>query len=286
MTSTTLYIPGDSFLHRLDPRTKLAWIVFALASAFILNNPLVPLIVVALLAAITIRAVGMRYFRMPLVQVVIIALLTIPIGHGFANPIGHTQVMAGSLGIRLPFFGPLTWEGLYLGVIYALRVTSGAAAGLMFILTTKPGDLIDSVTKLGVPFQYAFMLGMALQMIPLMQREAGLIVQAQRARALQEDNLAQKVKALAPIFVPLAVGAMQRTETTAMVLEARAFGAPVKRTEMHTLEMRWLDWLALCLGVALITGLIALRVRYGGLSWIDAARSVPGLFFPPQVLGR
>jgi energy-coupling factor transport system permease protein len=135
---------------------------------------------------------------------------------------------------------------------------------------------------MGIPFRYASMFGTSLQMIPILQEEANIIVQAQRARALQENNFIEKVQSLVPLFVPLAVGAMQQAETTAMVLEARGFGAPVKRTELHVIKFRWLDYLMMFVAFAITVAVFIIRITQGDINWVNSVRSVQGLFWPVQ----
>jgi energy-coupling factor transport system permease protein len=280
---TTLYIPGDSFLHHLDPRTKMAWMVCTFIAIFILFNPIVPLALIIIMIMIMLYAVGTELFKNALVRFIPIVILTVSITHGFVNPAGKTSILIGSTPISLPYFGAMKWEGLYFGVLFSLRITAAFFASIILVLTTRPEDLVASLTKLGIPYQYANMFGMSLQMIPIMQEEARIIIQAQRARALRENNLWEKIMALVPLFVPLAVGSMQRAETTAMVLEARGFGAPVKRTELREIRFTTLDYLIMVILAVVLVGLIIVRVIYGDLSWMYTVRSFWGLFVPVQL---
>lgn len=277
---TTLYIEGNSIIHRLDPRTKMAWLSFSIVLAFIFYNPIVPLAIILVLTGALLFATGKKLFANPLIQLIPIIILTVSILHGFVNPIGVTPIQIGNVPIHLPYFGNMNWEGLYVGIVFSLRISSVFLASLILVLTTRPEDMVSAIVKLGVPFQYASLFGMSLQMIPIMQEEARVIIQAQRARALRENNLKEKIQALVPLFVPLAVGSMQRAETTAMVLEARAFGAPVKRTELRPIQMTWIDFVFLFGGLALTIGLIVLRVVKGDVNWVYSTHSVLGLFWP------
>jgi energy-coupling factor transport system permease protein len=279
---TSLYIPGNSILHRLDPRTKMAMIVFSIIMAFTYFNPVASLILVLVMSAALIIAVGKAFFKNAFVQMIPVLILTVVILHAFANPVGVTPIQIGKTIIRVPFFDEMKWEGLYFGTVYALRITSVYICSLILILTTTPEGLVSSIVKMGIPFNYASMFGMSLQMIPILQEEAAIIVQAQRARALRENNFLEKVQSLIPLFVPLAVGAMQQAETTAMVLEARGFGAPVKRTELHPIKFKWIDYLLLFVGLAITVSLLIFRITQGDINWIDSVRSVPGLFWPVQ----
>ncbi len=279
----TLYIPGNSFLHRLDPRTKMVWMICTMVSVFVLFNPIVPIIMILILVAALYAAVGTQLFKNALVAFLPVVILTVSLTHGFANPAGKTPILISGAPITLPFFGSMKWEGLYFGVLLSLRISATFFASIILVLTTKPQDMVSAIAKLGVPYQYASFFGMSLQMIPIMQEEASIIVQAQRARALRENSLWEKIQALVPLFVPLAVGSMQRAETTAMVLEARAFGAREKRTELHMLQLTPLDYLVIIIFLSITVGLIAVRLFHGDISWMYTVRSFWGLFVPVQL---
>jgi energy-coupling factor transport system permease protein len=281
---TTLYIPGNSLLHRLDPRTKMAWMVCTMISVFIFYNPIVPIVMLIILILALLYAVGIDLFKNALIRFVPIIILTVSITHGFVNPVGKTPILLGTMPIHLPYFGDMKWEGLYIGIQMSLRITAVIFASIVLVLTTTTEDMVSAIAKLGIPYQYASFFGMSLQMIPILQEEAGIIVQAQRARALRETSLWEKIQALVPLFVPLAVGSMQRAETTAMVLEARAFGGPVKRTELRIMRLTVLDYLLIFIFAATLIGLIVSRVVYGNLSWMNSVRTFWELFFPPQLI--
>jgi energy-coupling factor transport system permease protein len=280
---TTLYIPGDSFLHRLDPRTKMVWMICTMISVFILFNPIVPLVMIFILVVALLFAVRMELFKNALVRFLPVIILTVSLTHGFVNPAGKTPILISGIPIALPYFGSMKWEGLYFGVLLALRISATFFASIILVLTTTPEDMVSAIAKLGVPYQYASFFGMSLQMIPIMQEEAAIIVQAQRARALRENNLWEKIQALVPLFVPLAVGSMQRAETTAMVLEARAFGAPVKRTELHMIRLTPLDYVVMIVFIAVVLGLIGVRIFHGDISWMYTVNTFWGLFLPVQL---
>ncbi|MDD1750594.1 MAG: energy-coupling factor transporter transmembrane protein EcfT [Methanothrix sp.] len=280
---TTLYIPGDSFLHRLDPRTKMVWMICTMISVFILFNPIVPLVMILILVVALLFAVRTELFKNALVRFLPVIILTVSLTHGFVNPAGKTPILISGIPIALPYFGSMKWEGLYFGILLALRISATFFASIILVLTTTPEDMVSAIAKLGVPYQYASFFGMSLQMIPIMQEEAAIIVQAQRARALRENNLWEKIQALVPLFVPLAVGSMQRAETTAMVLEARAFGAPVKRTELHMIQLTPLDYLVMIVFIAVMLGLIGVRIFHGDITWMYTVRTFWGLFLPVQL---
>ncbi|MCJ7622329.1 MAG: energy-coupling factor transporter transmembrane protein EcfT [Anaerolineaceae bacterium] len=277
---TTLYIKGNSIIHRLDPRTKMLLIVYAMILAFIFFNPLAPLFVIIIMTVSLIFAVGQEFFKSSFVRLLPVLVLTVVVLHAFVNPVGKTPIQIGEMVIRVPYFDEMTWEGLYFGVVYAMRISSVYISSLCLILTTTPESMVSAIVKLGIPFKYASMFGMSLNMIPIMQEEASIIIQAQRARALRENNFFEKIQSLVPLFVPLAVGSMQQAEMTAMVLEARGFGAPVKRTELHIIQFGRPDFLLMFLGLIFTVGLVIIRLTQGDINWIDSVRNLLGLFWP------
>jgi len=277
---TNLYVDGHSKVHNLDPRTKMLMIIFVMIIAFTFYNPLAPLIGIFLVASILIFSVGMAFFDNMFAKLIPIMILTIVILHAFVNPDGKTPVMLGDTVIRIPYFNEMTWEGLYIGFVFSLRITAVYLSSLLLILTTKPEALVSAIVKMKIPFQYASMFGMSLQMIPILQEEASIIIQAQRARGLRENNLIEKIQSLVPLFVPLAVGSMQQAETTAMVLEARGFGAPVKRTELHEIKFTAVDYILIFSCLTIAVGLLVFRITQGDINWINSVNNLIDIFWP------
>jgi energy-coupling factor transport system permease protein len=155
--------------------------------------------------------------------------------------------------------GPLSLkqEGLLFGATILSRFAPMTAALLLFVLTTHPADLTHALTKAGLPYEIAYVILVALQLVPRMQAKAESITNAQRARGLRtEGSLLVRARALLPLIGPLITSALHETEERALALEARAFRAPGPRTSWRQLHdsapQRLARWVLLLVGAALL----------------------------------
>jgi energy-coupling factor transport system permease protein len=240
-------VPGESFLHRLNPLAKIVWVAGYLAVAFSVRNPLVLLGLAAfallfVLAAGLIRRVGKALLVLLPVGSSLICLQAIaPVGGGELTVVGT--------------FGPFTLyqEGIYNGLILLGRVVSVLIASLAMVMTTHPGDLFTSLAKLKVPYTFNFMVSMTLQLIPVLQREFGIIMSAQRSRGMR----ARGFGAVLPSFVPVFVGAIERVQQLSISLESRGFGAAGRRTSYRKVSAGPVDWITGAVGaLAAVAGVV------------------------------
>jgi len=276
----TFYIPGDSFFHELDPRTKLVWAIAMMVISFLFFNPTVPLILLVLNFTILILAIGSSAIKNFITNTLLVFAIPQILFHGCVNVIGKTPVMLNGQAVTIPLLGPLKWEGLYFGSVFAFRVLLMGYATMLFISTTHPRDVVKGFEKLGMPFRYSFMMLMSLQLIPSAIREVSTIINAQKSRGVRMKSPIERARAVLPLFIPIAVGSIQRVQLISMSLEARAYGAPVTRTELRELNLRVRDLLILAL-LTIITLLSAtFRLTAGDLNWIADARSLMAFFFP------
>ena len=214
--------PGDSWLHRRNPVTKLLalfWVIFA---AFLLPPPALP-VLVALLA---VAAASTRLLRAVIRNLRIPALLfaSILIVNAFFFP-GARDVIA-----RL---GPLavSRDGLSFGLISAGRLLVAFSASILFLYTTLADDLLEALVARGASHRIAFVVLSAVQMVPRLQGRAASILEAQQARGLETGgSLRRRVRALVPLVGPIVLGSLIDVRERTFALEARAFGARPGRT--------------------------------------------------------
>jgi energy-coupling factor transport system permease protein len=214
--------PGDSWLHRRNPVTKLLalfWVIFA---AFLLPPPALP-VLVALLA---VAAASTRLLRAVIRNLRIPALLfaSILIVNAFFFP-GARDVIA-----RL---GPLavSRDGLSFGLISAGRLLVAFSASILFLYTTLADDLLEALVARGASHRIAFVVLSAVQMVPRLQGRAASILEAQQARGLETSgSLRRRVRALVPLVGPIVLGSLIDVRERTFALEARAFGARPGRT--------------------------------------------------------
>ncbi|MDP4109429.1 MAG: energy-coupling factor transporter transmembrane component T [Bacillota bacterium] len=280
MNNQTFYKPGDSIFHRCDSRTKLAIIVGVTLLSFLFFNPVVPAVLSIVVFIFNFISTGRYAFTNSLTKLFIVTIFLLVLIHGFANPIGKTPALFFGHEFTIPFFGTFSLEGAYFGLTYGFRVTAIALVSLLYISTTHPTEIVKGFTKLGVPYNIGFMILMSLQLIPISSREAQIIISAQKARGLVERTIWDKIKGLVPLFVPLVVISMERMETMAMALEARAFGSSSKPTPLYKVNFSAKDFVIVIFFLVISVAAVVLRVKCGGLNWIGNMHGWSNLFLP------
>jgi energy-coupling factor transport system permease protein len=255
-TGTTLFVEGRSFVHALNPLTKLAWVLFIGALAYgapvhahqarwLVCTALLALNGCLLLSAgAAPRAWGLFWrIMLPLM------LFMLPI-HGLLYPGNRTAAWAWH-GIAV------YREGLVFAGTVLLQVAVLLSASLIFVLCTHPADMVTAVTRAGGSPKLAFLVGSPLLMLPAMRARAATVQAAQRARGLDsEGGIFRRAKGLFPLVKPFLLGAIMDIEQRAVALEVRGFNSRSARTAWREVAdspaQRWARWamLAACLAVA------------------------------------
>ena len=260
------YVPGQSWVHRLSPVPKLAWLAAAVAFAFATYHP-VPLLIVAGvgLALAVVSGVGRPALRVmavlgPLAASIIVIQALAPVGCTGACT---TAATVGPLRIGA--------EGLSRGISLVARILAMEMIAVDVLVTTHPSDLFAGLRRVRVPYAFAFMLAMTMQLVPVLQRELALVLDAQRARGLRASGVGAIVPALLPVFVT----GFERIQRLAIGMEARGFGAGIERTSWRSVSFGSFDRALAATGlVAGVTGVAA------GLAWWGPS-SVPVIAMPP-----
>lgn len=258
------YIPGDSLLHRLDPRFKLLALLFILVALFLLNTfaGLIALLLFAAVLALLSR-VPLRSLLRGLRPILYIVAFTLVIYFFFTK--------GGVVWLRL---GPVTVESV--GVIQGLFVTA-RLAGLVFLtllltLTTTPLSLTHGLEFFMRPFQYlglpvsetALVMSIALRFIPTLMEESQRLMRAQMARGadFESGGIFRRAKSLVPLIVPLFVGAFRRADELAVAMEARAFRVGARRTSLYEARAAARDWAALAFAAAVLAAAVLARLKF------------------------
>ena len=252
------FFPGDTIVHRLDPRTKLLWVILYIVALFNAYDwtsyALVFAVTTACIAASKIKPATILRGLKPLILVIALtAVLNI-----FYT--GGTPVLPGWI---------ITWEGIKKAFLLVLRIMMLISGTFLLTYTTSPIALTDGMEllfgplkKLKVPVhEMAMMMSMALRFIPTLTEETDKIMSAQKARGadFETGSLLQRAKALLPILVPLFVSAFRRADELAVAMESRCYHGGEGRTRMKTLRMASRDWVALALGAAFVAAVIVLK---------------------------
>ncbi len=255
------FYPGDTLVHRLDPRTKIlltmVYIVALFTAALYAGYCLV---ILFLLCGISISHIKIKTILSGLKPLVIIVLIT-GILNLFYTRGEHLLVHFWRISIY--------WEGVETAVFMALRILLLIAGTLLLTYTTSPLQLTDGLEsllgplkKLRVPVhELAMMMSIALRFIPTLIEETDKIMNAQRARGadFETGGLIAKAKALLPLLIPLFVSAFRRADELATAMESRCYHGGEGRTRMKQLRMERRDWVALLLGAVLLAAVILLR---------------------------
>lgn len=254
------YFPGDSFIHRLDPRTKITGVLAVIAAVFLLEQPLsYGCFLAFLLAVVGASRLPASLVLRSLKPLWPILLLTVLI-HAFS---GQGAVLAA--------WGPfvLTDGGLAQGARMAGRLALLIVASSLLTFTTSPIALTDGLERLlrpgrrlGLPaHELAMMMTIALRFIPTLLEETQRIMKAQEARGVDfsSGSFVRRAKNLVPILVPLFISAFRRADELATAMEARCYRGGEGRTRLHQLRYGRGDALAAALLVLLLLGLAGLR---------------------------
>lgn len=250
-------IPGDSVVHRMNPLPKLAWATGILALSFATRNPAVLGTAFILGLLLTVLAgVFKAYLKVVMVLLpVSLALITLQsIAPAFPRP--WTPIVG---------LGPFTiyQEGIYSGISMALRIFSLTTWAMVFIMSSHPSDIFTSLKRIGMPYVMNFILIMTLQLIPILQNEFGIVLNAQKSRAMKGTGFG----ALLPSMVPVFVGAIERVQQLSISLESRAFGSSGKKTSYRRVRITVWDVLNLIFGVAITAATTYWVVVDRSLDW-------------------
>ena len=255
------YYPGDTLVHRLDPRTKLILTliyIVALFTAILYAGYL--LVFLFLASSILISRIRLKNILSGLKPLVIIVLIT-GILNLFYTKGEHLLVHFWRISIY--------WEGVETAVFMALRIMLLIAGTLLLTYTTSPLQLTDGLESLMNPLkkihvpvhELAMMMSIALRFIPTLIEETDKIMSAQRARGadFESGGLIAKAKAMLPLLIPLFVSAFRRADELATAMESRCYHGGEGRTRMKQLRMARRDWIALGVGVLLLALVILFR---------------------------
>lgn len=249
-------IPGDSIMHRVHPLPKMLWVVLYVVVAFMTQN-------IVILYSMAVFAFVLGVVSGVLRPLLKAAFIIVPIGSSLIA----LQLMAPA--VEQPWtlaaeFGPITLyqDGLYYGLVLLGRIVACLLMALVVVMTTHPSDLFTTLAKLKVPYTLNFMMAMTLQLIPVFQREVGIILSAQKSRGMKGNGF----QAVLPSFVPVFVGAIERVQQLSISLESRGFGSTGHKTSYRQVRGKWTDWVLAFLGLAAAVVLGTLSIMRGGWS--------------------
>lgn len=255
------FMPGDSFVHKLDPRSKLLFVFAFIIIVFLANNPVTyAALFVFTLLVIFVSRIKLYFLINGLKPVIILMAFT------FLLHIFFTK--EGELLYHWKFIS-IYEEGLKQGIFISIRFLVLVFMTSILTLTTSPISITDGLEVLLNPFkklklpvhELALMMSISLRFIPTLMDETDKIMKAQMARGsdLSTGPIKERVKAVVPLLVPLFVSAFKRAEDLATAMEVRGYRGGEGRTRYRQLKWDSKDTLAILLLVVMTALLITLR---------------------------
>ncbi len=253
------YFPGNTIIHRLDPRTKLLFTVLYIVALFLAEDLISYGIVLGVLAACILVSrikisVLLRSMRAVIFIVIITGLLNLfyTVGEPGEEPLFSWWIFTVyPAGVRAAGFMILRII-LLISCTFLLTYTTSP-----ILITDGLERLLNPLKKLHVPVhELAMMMSIALRFIPTLIEETDKIMSAQKARGANFDTggLVQKAKALVPLLVPLFISAFRRADELAVAMECRCYHGGEGRTRLRQLKFAFRDYAALLMSFALCVG--------------------------------
>lgn len=257
------YYPAKSFVHSLDPRTKLLFLIAYIVAIFIADT-FYGMILCALVLAVTVIAAR------------------VPFGSVLRSVKGILFILIITSLLNLFFHGgehlltPENWvikiyrEAIVYTVFLLLRLFLLVMASAVLTLTTTPVRLTDGIESLLTPLKWikfpvhelALIMSIALRFIPTLIDETNRIIAAQKARGadFESGNIIKRIKAVVPILIPLLISAFRRAEELGDAMDARCYSGSKNRTKYKKLTFGWRDLVAAILCATLIAGVVLFNI--------------------------
>ena len=262
------YYPTKSFVHKLDPRVKLLFLIAYIVMLFVANSfyGLALCFIILVIAIIASRVPVGSVLRS--VKGVIFILLFTSVLNVFFHKGDH--LLWGWKFINI------YTEGIIFAVFLTLRLFFLVMGSAILTLTTTPVSLTDGIESLLFPLTlikipvhvFALIMSIALRFIPTLIDETNRIISAQKARGASFDtgSIFKRVKAIIPVLIPLLISAFRRAEELGDAMDARGYSSGNKRTKYKKLTLGGRDAVAVLFAAIMIAGVILLNI-YGQAIW-------------------
>ena len=223
MKSISLYVDNGSWLCKVHPFTKLAYIATAISVPLLVGKLSFFAIFIAL--SLAVLASGRLLTRVvPLIAFSFTILITIFLIHGLFNQSNRNILFS---------IGPLHFyrEGLLYALHIGCNVLNMLLSFAILVLSAKPSELVEELEKRGFSRRMGYIITSVFQIVPQMTGTMNTITDAQRSRGLEtEGSLLTRAKAFLPLISPVVMSSLINTRERAVALEVRGFAAKQKKT--------------------------------------------------------
>ncbi len=297
------YIKRDSFVHRLDPRTKFV-LLFAYGFSVTQTSNLWFVLSGFILAALYYRSARLKWSetKRPWIFILILTAVLV-IGNYFLSAGGivqgvdlshpHVLFTIPFLGFKrtLPFIGPtplvFSVESMTFLLTQAMRNISIAFLAIPIPYTTDPGDMGIAFKGMGFPDKFAYAIDLSFRFLPTIIRDFDTTLSAQRARGFELEKLrgglVAKTLRIAPMIVPVVIGSIVGAEDIVSAMELRCFGVG-KRTWLLELHPRTIDRVLMTMAIVGFFAITALNIAGNfyaeGILHVLHVQGIPGFLAP------
>ena len=272
------HFPGDSLVHKFDPRMKLVLTIVYIILLFAASNPLgLTLSLVFLVAMYGVAKIPFKLITKSLKPILPIILFTAVLNLFFVSGEGEPLVHFWVLNIYA--------EGLRYAILMAVRVMALIAGTSLLTYTTSPIVLTDAIEQLLKPLgrlhfpvhELAMMMSIALRFIPTLIEETDKIMNAQKARGAMLDNgsMMERVKALVPVLIPLFISAFRRADELAMAMECRCYRGGDGRTRLKVLRCTRQDYIDLAVCIVCFMVILSSRLVLSNFYKLSQSPAAP-----------
>lgn len=253
MKSISLYVEKDTWLTRLHPFTKLCYILTAVSISLITGKLWMFGVFIGISFAMLISGKIIKKV-IPLIAFSFTILITIFVIHGLFHQ-GNENLLFQ--------VGPLRFyrEGVFYAVRIGLNILNILLAFAVFILTTKPTELVEDLERIGFSPKFGYVISSVFQIVPQMSGTMNTILDAQRSRGMEtEGNLRTRAKSFLPLISPVVMSSLINTRERAVALEIRGFGGNYKKTYLRENNMKMRDRIGCILMGGAILGAVLVRI--------------------------
>jgi len=257
------YFPGNTIVHRLDPRTKMMLMVAYITALFLAKGTASYIFMFSLLVlCIVLSRIKPKAILRGLRPIFIIIFITMILNIFFVK--GENILFEYS-------FIVITKEGITTAVFMASRLIMLIVCTFLLTYTTSPIALTDGLERMLSPLkiiklpvhEFAMMMSIALRFIPTLIEETDKIISAQKSRGadFETGGLIKRAKAVLPIVIPLFISAFRRADELATAMECRCYHGGVGRTRMKQLRFAGRDYWAFLWGAMVIVDVVSLNIN-------------------------
>ena len=249
-----IYLDNNSFIHRLDPRTKITIFLLAFVAILLFEDPLWMLPVAFLIVLQLVISHSARNLLRIRYVFIVLTISSLILWNLFSKGV-------------TPLFWIFSVESFSYAIARTMLMLLMITAGMVLISTTRNEELVLGMIRMGMPYRVGFAISTALRLVPTIASSTITISQAQLSRGLDlnSGNIIDRIRKFLPVLVPVFISTIRSTNIFGMALESKGFGAREKRTFYLNLQMRVADYAVLVFAFLFVAVSIYLRLMGYGL---------------------